>query len=1245
MAAALLAGAFADQGALAAGAAEASQTESALALDESQDQLPNEAVALPQEPGPAEGGSVDPTQADPVQPAAQAHLQSLDLEVLAPVGSLPEGAAVTIEPIEEEAQAALLATYGLTGPSCAFDLKVTDAQGQEVHQTAQGQALTLTFAFDQDADLAAEAHRLIHIDSQTGTSQEVTLTADSASRATAQVSAFSPFILTAAPAQTAPSAAPAAGPAKAPEGGQTALYLNGKSGDDALDGTSKDTAVKTFARAKDLAAADPAITTIYVTGTVDLEGDISLAGTNAMLMRDPGFDDNLALVPSGKTATLSDITLDGNSAAGAETVSSLLICQGSLTLNDGAVFQNNHLTYTQDRIVNPGGGITVSGGSLTMTGGLIKKNQAISGGGILVCNGGTFTMTGGTITDNDAIDNSDGDASATGGGVCGFNGSEIHLTGGTISGNRSANAGGGISVGGWKVGDGSDHLTMEGGTVSGNSAGSGGGGIFVQAGVTAPTYWDAYATADISGGTITGNTMTGLGKGSDAFGGAGIYVNGFSDLYTAYGFHDGVLHLTNAVITGNTAAMEGGGYASCPASDTKIYLDDGVALYGNTGSNAKDLYILASNAYGAHSGNPAYDISPLMLGGTAFRWKNEDGTERQLNELKGTLNAQKSEALALHTDEDPGSLAQAKVEISGNTSATRGGGIGSNGTIIMGKGEVRNLTVDKKWDVAANVTLPDAIDVEVYRLAADGTQAYVGVQTIKPDPATGSWSVTIKNLPKADEAGNEYTYTVKERAIQGYKSTLTGDPVNGFTLTNTVKPPTTSVSVSKVWEDEDDREGKRPESITIHLLANGREADVKTLTAQDGWAWTFEDLPQSQDGQDINYTISEDTVEGYTATLTGDVASGFVLTNTVKPKEDPKPHHHSGGGGSSSSSKTTVTVTKVWQDAGDQEGIRPDQVKVELVADGQATGKTLTLSPANKWKASFTGLAKRSGGKTITYTVKEVDLPAGYSQTLTGDASSGFTLTNTHQPSVVSVSGAKIWQDDNDRDGKRPEAITIRLLADGKETAAKTVTAQDGWAWTFDNLPQYADGHKITYTITEDAVKDYSAQVEGYNVTNTYAPAKTSLQVTKVWQDQDNKDGSRPQAVTVRLLADGHDTGKTLILNADNQWTAAFADLDANQSGRAIAYTVAEDPVTGYTSEISGSQEKGYTITNSHTPAETPANTPESKGKADGGRSGSAASGGTASTGDPAGTLPATGLILAGLAAYGALRRLRRKTR
>lgn len=97
---------------------------------------------------------------------------------------------------------------------------------------------------------------------------------------------------------------------------------------------------------------------------------------------------------------------------------------------------------------------------------------------------------------------------------------------------------------------------------------------------------------------------------------------------------------------------------------------------------------------------------------------------------------------------------------------------------------------------------------------------------------------------------------------------------------------------------------------------------------------------------------------------------------------------------------------------------------------------------------------------------------------------------------------------------------------------------------------------------------------------------QVSVSVSKVWDDQNNADGTRPTSVTVHLYADGVDTGKSEVLSDANGWTATFSNLNKNQTGTttAITYTVVEDEVEGYTAQVTGDAASGFTITNTHIP-------------------------------------------------------------
>lgn len=178
---------------------------------------------------------------------------------------------------------------------------------------------------------------------------------------------------------------------------------------------------------------------------------------------------------------------------------------------------------------------------------------------------------------------------------------------------------------------------------------------------------------------------------------------------------------------------------------------------------------------------------------------------------------------------------------------------------------------------------------------------------------------------------------------------------------------------------------------------------------------------------------------------------------------------------------TTVSGTKTWKDNDDQDGKRPDSIKVNLLANGKVV-QIKTVTASDNWKYSFTNLPEFENGQKITYTVTE-DAVAGYTSTV-----DGYNVTNNHTPATVKVSGTKTWNDNNNQDGIRPSSITVNLLANGRQVASKTVSASDNWQYSFDNLAAYANGQKITYTVTENAVAGYTSTVDGYNITNTHNP-------------------------------------------------------------------------------------------------------------------------------------------------------------
>lgn len=442
------------------------------------------------------------------------------------------------------------------------------------------------------------------------------------------------------------------------------------------------------------------------------------------------------------------------------------------------------------------------------------------------------------------------------------------------------------------------------------------------------------------------------------------------------------------------------------------------------------------------------------------------------------------------------------------------------------------------------------------KLLADGVET--GQTAVAS--AANNWTYEFSNLPK-NKAGKAITYSVAEEAVVGYTAS-----VNGYNLTNSHTPETVSVQGTKTWQDNDNQDGVRPEQVTIKLLADGVETgQTAVANAANNWTYEFSNLPKNKAGKAITYSVQEEAVAEYTASY-----QAYNVTNSHTPGQ------------------TSHTVQKVWDDGQNQDGLRPVELKVQLYADDQKYGDEVSLTAANNWTYTWSQLPEKAQGKAISYQAREVAVPEGYQADQPTTQATVTTLTNRHTPEVTSVSGTKTWKDNNNQDGVRPERIKVNLLADGVLKASKEVSAADNWSYSFDNLPKFAAGQAVVYTITEDAVAEYSTQVEGYNLTNSHTPGQTSLTVTKQWQDQGDQDGLRPSQIQVQLYADGVASGSPVTLTAANNWVYTWSDLAEKANGKTIEYSVKEvDQPSGYTSTTSQVSPGNVLIVNQHTPATT----------------------------------------------------------
>lgn len=591
---------------------------------------------------------------------------------------------------------------------------------------------------------------------------------------------------------------------------------------------------------------------------------------------------------------------------------------GTIAENEASTFLWNGQYYS----ASPGaGGILVEAGcTLTMTGGEISKNIGY-GGGVLVgapeplpytesrdkedetkfkeLKLARATFRDGVIKGNEGIG---------GGGISGHGNVEITIPQGSkleVSENK-AKDGGGIAVMDWAVASiqgrkdlpkvpietWSKHyagrLTMAGGTVKNNKARRTGGGIYI-----------ATNEATITGGLIDGNR-------------AGDQGGGFYLATIPY-----TLHMENAYVASNHATNNwgsftsdgvtlhpktGGGVWFCPTGTAVFNAEHGALIMtDNEADREADGFFSAQKAKETKDRKYSVTLAERALSGGKIEYYTDGTLVRN-----GTTPSERIEVkdytdnLAVKTVLSDGFDEEMVKKLSSlvitNNTASKGGGIGSNGNIIFGTENTISLTVKKIW---ADGTTPKPVEVEVR--AKLGMDNWL-IEKIQLNEKNG-FTYTLKDLPAtvAEQPLQNLLY-VKERNADDYKVEISpivaaeGGKTFAITIKNKKKPTTpthaqTEVPVTKVWEDADNREMKRPASITVRLYANGKATDkTLVLSAENGWHGSFVGLDKYDVGEEIRYTVEEETtLPEYESVVSGTMEDGFTITNRRKPEKPPIP--------------------------------------------------------------------------------------------------------------------------------------------------------------------------------------------------------------------------------------------------------------------------------------------------------------------------------------------------------------------
>ena len=198
-----------------------------------------------------------------------------------------------------------------------------------------------------------------------------------------------------------------------------------------------------------------------------------------------------------------------------------------------------------------------------------------------------------------------------------------------------------------------------------------------------------------------------------------------------------------------------------------------------------------------------------------------------------------------------------------------------------------NLSVKKEWvlDPALATNKPEKVVVFVLKNGVKDENLTVELS------AANGWKASFSNLPKQDANGKEIVYTVSEEEVAGFKAAISGSEKTGFTISN-YNGSRVVIPVTKIWQGK----GPHPDHLNVQLFANGEKVATYTLNKANGWQHSF-DMPKlDANGKEIRYTVTEDSVAGYTATTQSNPATGYVNV-FVNKKNDNTPNPNNGGGG------------------------------------------------------------------------------------------------------------------------------------------------------------------------------------------------------------------------------------------------------------------------------------------------------------------------------------------------------------
>ena len=601
-------------------------------------------------------------------------------------------------------------------------------------------------------------------------------------------------------------------------------------------------------------------------------------------------------------------------------------------------------------------------------------------------------------------------------------------------------------------------------------------GLPFNPGTKITTNYELYAKVGNSTGySVTYNANGGTGSMTDNE----KYAKGAKATVKSNSFRNG-----DMVFLGWNTKADGTGTTYYPNSTVEI--TDNVTLYARWGGKDSTVTLTYNANYGT---SPAikvktYANNELVQLEAANLFTRPDYEFTGWNtkaDGSGTSFAAGSNARVDDVDEDENVLYAQWKQLTGSLTITKvvGGLTGTSAPTEFNFTVTGPNNYSKDVTVSANGSLPL-------------TGLPVGEYTVKENP-TDIPGYTLNTTYKTDAATVEPT---TEKATV----TVTANTDATVTVTNTYTKDTTSVTVTKEWNDNLVK-ALRPESVTVQLMKNSVvDGDSVVLDATNQWSYTWTDLSMyTATGSKITYSVKEVNVPaGYTSkTLdvsTDNEPNNFVITNTANVVEAPE--------------IVRASLTVIKKDA--DNGALLKGAKFTLIPEGGKATDAAFAETDENGKAVFTDLAKG------TYTLKEITAPAGYQAT---DKTWTITVSDDAKTAAYKLVAGKFVKtitckvDDVENVVSNGTITITNAKNTGTLTINKTLNVALPKDMTFKFNVMKGTGEPVSATITIEAGKTSgTAIVENLTVGTTY-----TVQEVAESAQLDGYTVAIPKAQTVKI--------------------------------------------------------------------------------------------------------------------------------